>query len=69
VDLPEDVDVHELEALARERALIFVKGSDFLLEGGDSSLRIAYSGVTTDQIEEGVGRLAEAYRDLTGAPA
>ena len=69
VDLPDEVNVHDLEALSRERGLIFVKGSDFLLEGGDSSLRIAYSGVTTEQIEDGVGRLAEAYRDLTGARA
>ena len=69
VDLPDDVDVHDLHTLSKERGLIFVKGTDFLLEGGDSSLRIAYSGVTTEQIEEGVGRLADAYRELTGAAA
>jgi len=69
VDLPDDVDVHSLAILAKERGLIFVKGTDFLLEGGDSSLRIAYSGVTPEQIEEGVARLAAAYRELPGAPA
>ena len=66
VDLPDDVDVHELDALSRERGVVFVKGSDFLLEGGDSSLRIAYSGVPADQIEEAVARIAAAYGQLTG---
>ncbi len=45
----------------------FVKGSDFVLEGGDSSLRLAYSGVTPEQIEEGVRRLAEAYAEIGAA--
>jgi DNA-binding transcriptional MocR family regulator len=42
-----------------------VKGSDFVLEGGDSSLRLAYSGVTPKEIEEGVRRLADAYAEVT----
>jgi len=42
----------------------FVKGTDFLLEGGENTLRLAYSGVTPEQIDEGVKRLAEAYRSL-----
>ena len=42
----------------------------FELDGGESSLRIAYSGVTPAEIEEGIGRLAEAYREVTaGVPA
>ena len=67
VDLPDDVEVSDLEALARERGVIFVKGTDFLLEGGESSLRLAYSGVPANQIDEGVGRLAAAYDELGGA--
>ena len=43
-----------------------VKGTDFLLEGGEHSLRLAYSAVTTDQVDEGVRRLAEAYRTVAG---
>jgi DNA-binding transcriptional MocR family regulator len=67
VDLPdESVNVAELAELAAERGVVFVKGTDFLLEGGDSSLRIAYSGVRADQIDEAVSRLAGAYRDLAG---
>jgi 2-aminoadipate transaminase len=69
VDLPEGTDVDRLAALARERGVVFVKGSDFVLEGGESSFRIAYSGVPPDQIEEAVARLAEAYRELAPAAA
>jgi 2-aminoadipate transaminase len=69
VDLPEGVSVADLDQLARDRGVVFVKGTDFLLEGGDSSFRIAYSGVTPDQIETAVSRLADAYRELAGARA
>ena len=69
VDLPEGVSVADLDQLARGRGVVFVKGTDFLLEGGDSSFRIAYSGVTPDQIETAVSRLADAYRELAGARA
>ena len=31
---------------AAERGVAFVKGTDFLLEGGENTLRLAYSGVT-----------------------
>jgi DNA-binding transcriptional MocR family regulator len=64
VELPEDVKVAELEVAAKERGVIFVKGTDFLLEGGENTLRLAYSGVTPAQIDEGVSRLAEAARSL-----
>jgi DNA-binding transcriptional MocR family regulator len=64
VDLPESVDVDALFAAAQDRGVVFVKGTDFLLQGGQNSLRLAYSGVTPDEIDEGVKRLAEAYRSL-----
>ena len=54
---------------AGERDVHFVKGSDFVLEGADSSMRLAYSGVTPEEIREGVTRLAEAYRELRPADA
>jgi 2-aminoadipate transaminase len=69
VDLPEETDVERLETAARERGVVFVKGADFVLAGGDHSLRLAYSAVRPDEIEEGVGRLASAYRDLEPAAA
>jgi DNA-binding transcriptional MocR family regulator len=64
VTLPEDTDVHALHHAAAERGVSFVKGTDFLLEGGENTLRLAYSGVTPAQIDEGVTRLAAAYRSL-----
>jgi 2-aminoadipate transaminase len=64
VTLPEGTDVNALHHAAAERGVAFVKGSDFLLEGGENTLRLAYSGVTPEQIDTGVARLAEAYRSL-----
>jgi 2-aminoadipate transaminase len=64
VVLPEEVNVAELQKAASERGVSFVKGTDFLLEGGENTLRLAYSGVTPAQIDEGVARLAEAARSL-----
>jgi 2-aminoadipate transaminase len=64
VDLPRGTDVAGLFAAAAERGVQFVKGADFVLEGAGSSLRLAYSGVTPAEIEEGVGRLAEAYGEM-----
>ena len=37
--------------------------------GAGNALRLAYSGVTPEQIEEGVSRLADAVRSLAGAAA
>jgi 2-aminoadipate transaminase len=64
LDLPKGTDVDALFSAAAEREVQFVKGSDFVLDGGEESLRLAYSGVTPDEIEEGVRRLAEAYHDV-----
>jgi 2-aminoadipate transaminase len=64
VELPEDFRVSELEVAARERGVVFVKGTDFLTEGGENTLRLAYSGVTPEQIDEGITRLADAARSL-----
>ena len=69
VDLPEGADVARLAELAGERGVVFVKGTDFLLEGGESSFRIAYSGVSAELIDDAIARLAGAYRDLAGAAA
>jgi 2-aminoadipate transaminase len=69
VTLPEGTDVHALHRAAAELGVAFVKGTDFLLEGGENTLRLAYSGVTPEEIEEGVGRLATAFRSLQPAAA
>jgi DNA-binding transcriptional MocR family regulator len=67
VELPEGSDVAALAQRAQELGVVFVQGTDFLLEGGENAFRIAYSGVRVDQIDEAVARLAGAWRDL--APA
>jgi 2-aminoadipate transaminase len=64
VELPEDTDGDALFAAAAERGVQIVKGTDFLLEGGENAFRLAYSGVTVPQIEEGVARLGDAVRSL-----
>jgi DNA-binding transcriptional MocR family regulator len=64
VTLPAGTDVRVLHKAAAEHGVSFVKGTDFLLEGGENTLRLAYSGVTPEQIDEGVTRLAAAYRSL-----
>ncbi len=64
VELPEEIAVDALAQAAAERGVTFVNGSDFLLEGGEHSLRLAYSGVSPEQIDEGIARLADAVRSL-----
>ncbi len=64
IELPRGTNVAALFTAAARRDVQFVKGTDFMLEGGDSSLRLAYSGVTPAEIEEGVTRLAEAYEEV-----
>jgi len=50
---------------AAARGVAVVKGSDFLLRGGHHALRLAFSAVTADQIDEGVRRLAAAIEDIS----
>lgn len=66
VELPEDVQVDRLAPAAAERGVAVVKGSDFVLDGGQHALRLAYSAVTADQIDEGVHRLAAAMAAVRG---
>ncbi len=66
LDLPRGTDGAALYDAALTRGVQFVKGSDFVLEGGSDSIRLAYAGVTVAQIEKGVARLADAYRAISG---
>ena len=69
VELPRGSDVGALFDAAARRGVQFVKGSDFVLDGAGESLRLAYSGVTPAEIEEGVKRLAEAYAEVASVGA
>ena len=65
LDLPDDPG--DLLGRAEAAGVTFVKGTDFFADGsGASSLRLAFSFVSPDEIREGVARLAGALR---GAPA
>ncbi len=68
VELPDGVEVAALERAAKERDVVFVKGTDFLVEGGGNALRLAYSGVTPEQIDEGITRLGDAVRAVSPSP-
>ncbi|MFV0253143.1 MAG: PLP-dependent aminotransferase family protein [Beutenbergiaceae bacterium] len=61
---PEGTDGDALFEACKARGLAVVKGSDFLLDDAKNYLRLAYSGVTVPQIEEGVARLADAFGSL-----
>jgi DNA-binding transcriptional MocR family regulator len=54
------VETDDLLGRAREAGVTFVPGSDFFLpgEGGETAARLAFSYVSTDEIAEGVSRLA-----------
>jgi DNA-binding transcriptional MocR family regulator len=64
IELPESVDVDALVPVAAKHGVAVVKGSDFLLDGGHHALRLAFSAVTADQVDEGVRRLAAAIEEV-----
>lgn len=69
VEMPEGFDVDALFKAAAERGVAIVKGTDFLIEGGENAFRLAYSAVGVDEIREGVARLADAVRAIGGVTA
>lgn len=64
VELPAGVRADAVTAAAADRGVAVVKGGDFLLTGGEHALRLAYSAVAEDQIDEGVRRLADAVASV-----
>ena len=63
LELPDEVDATELLRRATEAGVSFVPGADF--GGPPSSVRLAFSYVSPEEIEEGVRRLGP----LVAAPA
>jgi 2-aminoadipate transaminase len=63
LDLPDDVDAGELLGRATEAGVTFVPGADF--GGPPNSVRLAFSYVSPEEIDEGVRRLGR----LVAAPA
>jgi DNA-binding transcriptional MocR family regulator len=67
--LGDDVDTGQLLAAAKDEGVSFVPGPDFLLDGGQSSLRLSFASVPAERIPEGIDRLARALeRVRTASP-
>jgi len=64
LELPEPLSADELFDAAQAAGVQYVKGSDCFVEGGERTLRLAYSGVSPDEIAEGMERLGGVF---TGA--
>jgi len=60
LDLEEGVNTPALLAAARDEGVAFVAGPDFMLAGGESSLRLSFASVPADRVAEGVTRIARA---------
>jgi DNA-binding transcriptional MocR family regulator len=70
LDLAEGTDTTALLAEAKGEGVTFVAGPDFMLEGGENSLRLSFAPVPTERIAEGVSRIARALdRVRAGSPA
>ncbi len=60
LDLAEGSDTAALIEPARQEGVAFVAGPDFMLTGGELSLRLSFASVPPDRVPEGVARLARA---------
>jgi 2-aminoadipate transaminase len=63
LELPGDVRAEAVAKAAAARNVAVVKGSDFLLTGGEHALRLAFAAVPDHLIDEGARRLAEAVAE------
>lgn len=61
VTLPEGLSADALFEPAAAAGVAYVKGSDCVLDGGERTLRLAYSGVSPAEIEEGMERLGAVF--------
>jgi DNA-binding transcriptional MocR family regulator len=70
LDLAEGTDTKALLAEAKGEGVSFVAGPDFMMEGGDNSLRLSFAPVPAADAAEGVARIATALEKLrAGSPA
>ena len=70
VSCPEGVDTSELMLEALKRKVLFVPGRDFFPDAsGQRFMRLNFSNATTEQIREGIARLAEVCRIAIDASA
>jgi 2-aminoadipate transaminase len=65
IEMP-GIDDRQLFGRALEEKVSFVLGSAFFVDGGGHQFaRLAFSGITHEQIEQGIGRLAAAIKRST----
>jgi DNA-binding transcriptional MocR family regulator len=70
LDLVAGTDTAALLAEAKGDGVSFVAGPDFMISGGENSLRLSFAPVPADRAAEGVGRIASALERLrAGSPA
>jgi DNA-binding transcriptional MocR family regulator len=70
LDLAEGTDTVALLAESKAEGVTFVAGPDFMIEGGDNSLRLSFAPVPAERMDEGVARIAGALQKLrAGSPA
>ena len=73
LDLAAGTDTSVLLAEAKAEGVSFVAGPDFMIEGGENSLRLSFAPVPAERMSEGVARIARRprphprQRRLTGA--
>jgi 2-aminoadipate transaminase len=67
LDLAAGTDTCALLAEAKGEGVAFVAGPDFMIEGGESSLRLSFASVPPERIPEGVARIARALERVRAA--
>jgi 2-aminoadipate transaminase len=70
LDLAPGTDTTALLAESKAAGATFVAGPDFMIEGGENSLRLSFAPVPAERAAEGVSRIAAALERIrAGAPA
>jgi DNA-binding transcriptional MocR family regulator len=67
LDLAEGTDTPALLAEAKGEGVAFVAGPDFMIEGGENSLRLSFASVPPERIPEGIARIARALERIRAA--
>jgi 2-aminoadipate transaminase len=67
LDLAQGTDTKALLAESKGEGVAFVAGPDFMMSGGENSLRLSFAPVPAAQAAEGVARIARALEKLRAA--
>ena len=67
VELPDRLDARQVLAACLERHVAFVPGGSFFPNGGhENTLRLNFSNMPEDRIDEGISRLGAVLREFLG---